>query len=308
MGKQSVVLLLIFLVILMTGCGLVAENWELANIISNNQTTDTVTEIVEVRFCTSTAEIKTVNCSAGTSNDLTLGAIVEGGASIGNELIQGNLSIGAEVASTLGFNRNSGESLILESPPTQGYVYLYPVNRNYSTFSGRVQAVSSIGNEAIVEYIYNASCSIQLGEKEVKTCDGAIVSNAPINPPEVPTPTNPLTSNPTAVVIPSELEAPTPTNSLTSSPSAIVIPSETVVYPSPIQEHQLVSIGTGVFEQATFSDGLAPYSESWLRNNNHFNTQRIRREEQPTGCDISEYAVNQIWVGAYPSNYNSKWR
>lgn len=66
----------------------------------------------------------------------------------------------------------------------------------------------------------------------------------------------------------------------------------------PIREHQAVSIGTGVFENVTFSDGMAPYNEDWLWDNNHFNIQRIRREENPDGCGIAQYKVDEIWIGA----------
>jgi hypothetical protein len=48
----------------------------------------------------------------------------------------------------------------------------------------------------------------------------------------------------------------------------------------------------------TKSDGLAPYDENWLWANNHFNIQRIRREENPDGCGIAEYQVSKIWIGA----------
>jgi len=65
-----------------------------------------------------------------------------------------------------------------------------------------------------------------------------------------------------------------------------------------IRLHTATSIGTGVFAQATFSDGLAPYDENWLWANNHFNIQRIRRDEQPDGCGISEHEVDRIWIGA----------
>src|SRR5688500_7472247 len=50
---------------------------------------------------------------------------------------------------------------------------------------------------------------------------------------------------------------------------------------TPIREHYQVSVGDGIFTSGTFSDGLAPYSESWLQDNNHFKIQRIRPEENP---------------------------
>ncbi len=65
----------------------------------------------------------------------------------------------------------------------------------------------------------------------------------------------------------------------------------------PLRSHVATSIGTGVFAKATFSDGQAPYDEDWLWANNHFNIQRIRREEQPDGCGTAQYQANKIWIG-----------
>jgi hypothetical protein len=66
---------------------------------------------------------------------------------------------------------------------------------------------------------------------------------------------------------------------------------------TPLRDHQTVSIGTGVFAEATFSDGMAPYDEGWLWANDHFNIQRIRREENPDGCGSVQYQVDRIWIG-----------
>ncbi len=86
-------------------------------------------------------------------------------------------------------------------------------------------------------------------------------------------------------------------------PTPIPPPAATQVQPSstsasPLRSHTTVSIGSGVFSRVTFSDGQAPYDENWLWANNHFNIQRIRREEQPDGCDIAQYRVSKIWVSA----------
>ena len=102
-----------------------------------------------------------------------------------------------------------------------------------------------------------------------------------------------------------------PVIAATETPSQVVsqpipiIPTATqiVVIPTaesfgPLRDHQAVSIGAGVFANATFSDGLAPYTENWLWENNHFNIQRIRREEQPSGCDTSGYEASKVWFGA----------
>ena len=64
----------------------------------------------------------------------------------------------------------------------------------------------------------------------------------------------------------------------------------------PLRPHYQVVVGDGIFSTGTFSDGLAPYNENWLWDNNHFNIQRIRQEEYPSGCDIARYNTNLVWI------------
>lgn len=66
----------------------------------------------------------------------------------------------------------------------------------------------------------------------------------------------------------------------------------------PIREHFEVSVGDGLFESGTFSDGLEPFSEDWLWTNDHHSVQRIRQEEFPDGCDISRYTTEVVWITA----------
>ena len=68
----------------------------------------------------------------------------------------------------------------------------------------------------------------------------------------------------------------------------------------PLREHYEVTVGEGLFEKGTFSDGMAPYSEQWLWDNDHFDVQRIRQEEYPSGCDISRYNTDLVWIGGTP--------
>lgn len=64
----------------------------------------------------------------------------------------------------------------------------------------------------------------------------------------------------------------------------------------PFRSHYQVVVGDGIFAQGTFSDGLSEYSEDWLWANDHFDIQRIRQEEYPSGCDISRYNTNLVWI------------
>lgn len=65
-----------------------------------------------------------------------------------------------------------------------------------------------------------------------------------------------------------------------------------------VLDHFTVTAGTGIFGQGTFSSGMASYSEQWLWDNDHFDIQRIRREEYPGGCDISRYDTDRVWISA----------
>ncbi|NOG76359.1 MAG: hypothetical protein HND45_10755 [Chloroflexi bacterium] len=64
----------------------------------------------------------------------------------------------------------------------------------------------------------------------------------------------------------------------------------------PFRPHYQVDIGDGIFDKGTFSDGMAEYSQDWLWANGHGNIQRIRQEEFPSGCDISRYNTNLVWI------------
>lgn len=88
-----------------------------------------------------------------------------------------------------------------------------------------------------------------------------------------------------------------PTTSIPTNSSEA--PEQAIDYadPAPIREHYQVSVGTGPLSSATFSDGLAQYSEQWLWDNDHHNIQMIRQEEYPDGCDIARGNANLMWVG-----------
>jgi len=69
--------------------------------------------------------------------------------------------------------------------------------------------------------------------------------------------------------------------------------------PSSIQTHTSLSAGDGIFANVTVSDGQASISISEI-NTNHQSIQRIRREEQPSGCDQARYASDKVWVTGTP--------
>ena len=125
--------------------------------------------------------------------------------------------------------------------------------------------------------------------------------------PTTPVPSStPTTSSPTSSPTPLDRDTPSVPGAKAYLPLALRAaeiwsgtPEATNPPPSgPFRSHERTSIGSGVFDRVTYSDGMAPYSEAWLRAQGHFEIQRIRREEQPSGCDSALYDVPVVWVSA----------
>ncbi len=81
---------------------------------------------------------------------------------------------------------------------------------------------------------------------------------------------------------------------VTEESSTGLTPSQSAIRP-----HTAFSAGDGVFANVTVSDGQAELSSSDL-STSHQHIQRIRREEQPSGCDTAFYASDKIWVTGTP--------
>ena len=62
----------------------------------------------------------------------------------------------------------------------------------------------------------------------------------------------------------------------------------------PFRKHTTVPVGTGAFENATQSDGMAPFSQSTL-DAEHAQVHRIRLEENLDGCDRARFRSKYIW-------------
>jgi len=211
---------LILVVSLATACDgtkpAVGETWTLVELLTRGKRTDIVPEVVEVRNC-GVAERKTVNCSAGTSNDLSVN--LGGGVTFGGG-VEGTIS--ASVSSGLGLGRDSGESLALDLPP-EGFIYRYTIEKTYRVLAGEVLARSSEGNEHRAPYAFHASCSIRIESREESPCTKAqaptvtpaakpiLPADTPVSVPPPPTPVPPtdtpplipaLTSTPTYTPVP----------------------------------------------------------------------------------------------------------
>ena len=151
---------IILLFVLTSGCQLetppvVNEAWVLAEVVSGNNRTDKIEQVVEVSAC-NVVEQKSIECSAGTSSDLS----IETGGNFGSVV-----NISASTGTSLGFTRDSVETLALESPP-KGFVYRYIVIKEYNVLVGEALAISSSGQERKVAYAFQASCSLQVESQE----------------------------------------------------------------------------------------------------------------------------------------------
>jgi len=65
----------------------------------------------------------------------------------------------------------------------------------------------------------------------------------------------------------------------------------------PFHEHRQDSIGSGIFSQVTYSDGLAPFTQQEL-NTSHSRLQLINPDTTSDGCGVAVYNVEKIWFGA----------
>ena len=167
------------------------ETWALVRLLSMGEPlSSVVSETIEVRNCI-VPEIKTSDCSAGTSNSLSVNL----GGSVGfGEGFSG--SIDSSVSSSLGIGRQNGQSISLASPPS-GYIYIYEVGKRFRVVNGEVLARSSNGDEQVVNYVFNASCSITIISREQINC-----SNIGQNPDESPPIEPPATEVPKRVAAP----------------------------------------------------------------------------------------------------------
>jgi hypothetical protein len=124
-----------------------------------------------------------------------------------------------------------------------------------------------------------------LDQKENQTQN---TSNGSLLPTYTAYPT--YTSFPTQTPYPTTTKTSIPTN--TKQPPA----TSTLVSMTPLRPHVTTVVGTGIFEVGSFSDSQYPLSANQLYADGHMNIQRIRQEEQPSGCDVSRYKTNYIWI------------
>jgi hypothetical protein len=141
----------------------VNEIWSIVRLLSKNEDVNSIIETVEVKNC-GVSERKTTECSAGTSNDISLS--FGGGLEFGQILVG---SIQSDVSVGLGIGRNSGESLSLDVPPDSS-IYIYKIEKTYRILTGKVLAQTQSGTESEATYLFHANCSLSIVDVQTTSC------------------------------------------------------------------------------------------------------------------------------------------
>lgn len=192
--KVQVVILFISLALFTSSCdGTKAagnETWSLVKLLSQGEKTSIETDTVYVKNCNGNVENKEVSCSAGTSSDLTIGLSGDVGASFG---VEGHIN--AEISSTLGIGRDSGETLALDSPPAN-LIYEYSINKTYKVITGDALISSISGEERTASYVYQASCSLEIISRREANCP-ATTGGGSTSPTRTPVSVSIATRSPT---------------------------------------------------------------------------------------------------------------
>ena len=161
-SRLITIILIAILTTITSGCSestiVASSNWSLIELVTKGEQTNSAIVTVEVRNC-GIVERKTHDCSAGTSNDLSV--------SLGGNI----LAVNASINSGLGIGRNSGQSLSFDSPP-EGFIYRYTVREEYRIATGDVKARSSSGAEQVANYSFRAGCSLKIESQEILACSG----------------------------------------------------------------------------------------------------------------------------------------
>jgi len=114
--------------------------------------------------------------------------------------------------------------------------------------------------------------------------------------PSAPETATVTTSQSQENILPTSRPTETETASILQNPSPTLSLSPTETLPTALLPHKIKGIGTGIFEQATYSDGNAPFSQQEL-NSSHFEIQLLNPDTISNGCGTSWYSVNEVWFG-----------
>lgn len=155
------------------GNSAVDETWSLVELVTvGDPIENSSSEIIEVKNCGIPVE-KSTECSAGTSKELN--ATVTGGGAFG---VGSQFTFEGSVGTTLGIGQQSGETVTLSTPP-DGLIYTYVVNKLYRVVTGQALAKSSHGNEQVVNFTFQASCTIDIVSREQTNCSDVASTSTP---------------------------------------------------------------------------------------------------------------------------------
>lgn len=194
----------------------------------------------------------------------------------------GEVGVGVEVAETyeVGYGREVSVSRAVTVAAREG-THIQHTIRQYEVWeTGEILLVAGNINQRL-PYSFRRDFSIEQLPAANIGCPGGGGSAAPADESDLPT----------EVVSESMIGSTSP---LGEGPS-----QESSEVQTPILTHMAFSAGEGVFANVSVSDGQAEYSSSDL-STQHQHIQRIRREEQPSGCDTAIYASSKIWVSGTP--------
>lgn len=200
---------------LLTACSgpsaIAREGWTLIDVVTTGERTDFQTESVDVRNCglPAAAERKSRSCSAGSSASFSVGAQAQVGADAGVVLAELNVGVGASAAAELSFDRNSGDTLVLETPD-QGFVNRYVIGKEFRILTGQGRIEHKDEGRLDGVYSLQTGCYLRIEQVERLTCEEVNTPTpTPTSPPPTSTPT-PIPAEPT--LIPTRTPISTATN------------------------------------------------------------------------------------------------
>lgn len=175
MTGMTITLILLLSAFVLSSCSggraVIEETWTVVRLVQSGEETRVVPMIVEVSSCTE-LENKTVNCSAGTGNQISAGISGEFGVNLG--LLS---TLQSSIISAFEAHRSTGETLTLEPAPA-GFVNRYVIEKKYTVINGEAAARSANGTEIETTFSFDAACSMRILSKEQVECEPQTLTDA----------------------------------------------------------------------------------------------------------------------------------
>ncbi|MGC1377356.1 MAG: hypothetical protein WA821_14085 [Anaerolineales bacterium] len=241
--------------------------------ITGTESKEFETETIPQQNCTGVADVEN---STGKSRTIQYVIEVQNGASVNANGQVGfagtDIELGATVASQFGQLYGTSETLtrsitVKAKPGTN----MQHVIRQVEIWKVGQAKISVGGQQTIIPFKFRSDFAIELVNSQDLGCD-TTQNQEPVN---------------------------IPTATLSASPqgSSSIIPPPAEISAMPLLPHKIEGIGTGIFGQATYSDGSAAFSQQEL-NTSHFKIQLINPDTTSNGCGTAWYTVNEVWFGS----------